>query len=139
VVVQTDIAISNQMTAEPAKKQLVIAIIDDETSVLKGLKRLLDASNFATEIYASAEAFLGRGDMSDVSCIILDIHLGGMSGIELRRRLKAMGSMIPVIFMTALDTAAVRSEANSLGYAAFLQKPFTGQLLIDSVRNATSH
>lgn len=131
--------ISNQTPTETEKKQLVIAIIDDERSILKGLKRVLDASNFTTEIYDSAEAFLARENMSDVNCIVLDIHLGGMSGIELWRRLKAMGSTIPVIFMTALDSTAVRREAINLGYAAFLQKPFTGQLLIDSVRNATSH
>ena len=77
--------------------------------------------------------------MSDMGCIVLDIHSGGMSGIELRRQLKVMGSTFPVIFMTALDTAAVQKRATDLGCAAFLQKPFAGQLLIDSVRNATSH
>jgi FixJ family two-component response regulator len=116
----------------------VIAIIDDEPSVLKALKRLLDTSDFITEVFNSAEAFLQRGDASDVGCIVLDIHMGGMSGIDMRRRLKAMGSTIPVIFMTALDTAAVRSEAMAVGCAAFLQKPFPGQVLIDSIKNATS-
>ena len=59
-----------------------------------------------------------------------------ISGIELRRRLKAMGSTIPVIFITALDTVAVRTEAIDLGCAAFLHKPFSGHELINSVRNA---
>lgn len=115
----------------------IIAIVDDEQSVLKSLKRLLDASKFSTETFGSAEAFLARGDISDVSCIVLDINLGGISGIELRRRLKTMDSPIPVIFMTALASAAVENEANEAGYTAFLHKPFVGQLLIDCVRNAT--
>ena len=126
-------AILNRTFHELPTKQPVIAIIDDEPSVLKGLKHVLGGSHFAAETYESAEAFLARGDMSDVGCIVLDINLGGMSGIELRRRLKAMGSKIPVIFMTALASPTVQKAANDLGYAAFLHKPFSGKLLIDSI------
>jgi FixJ family two-component response regulator len=117
-------------------KQAVIAIIDDEQSVLKGLKRLLDASKFSTETYDSAEAFLAHANLNDVSCIVLDINMPTMSGFELRHRLKAMGSTIPVIFITALNTIAVRRQAIELGCAAFLHKPFSGRELIDSVRKA---
>ena len=120
------------MTSEPC----VVAIVDDEASVLKGLKRLLDASNFTTETYGSAEAFLARGNLDDVSCIVLDVNMPKMSGIELRRRLKAMGSTIPVIFITALGSTAVQREATDLGCAGFLHKPFSGGELIDAVRNA---
>jgi FixJ family two-component response regulator len=119
-------------------KRKVVAIIDDESSVLKGLKRVLNAFNFTTEVFSSAEAFLRRGDAGDIICIVLDINLGGMSGIELRRRLKAMGSTIPVIFMTALDIDVVRREAMDAGCAAFLQKPFSGHVLIDSIKNVMS-
>ncbi len=114
----------------------VVAIIDDEASVLKSLKRLMEASNFRTETYDSAEAFLARGSLNDVSCIVLDVNMPTISGIELRRRLKAMGSTIRVIFITAVDTVAVRREAMDLGCAGFLHKPFSGRGLIDSVRNA---
>jgi FixJ family two-component response regulator len=117
-------------------KSCSVAIVDDEASVLKGLKRLLDASSFRTETYDSAEAFLARGNLNDLSCIVLDVNMPAMSGIELRRRLKAMGSTIPVIFITALDTAAVRREATDLGCAGFLHKPFSGRELIGSVRKA---
>ncbi len=116
----------------------VVAIVDDEASVLKGLKRLLDASNFTTETYDSAEAFLARGNLDDVSCIVLDVNMPKMSGIELRRRLKAMGSTIPVIFITALGSAAIQKEATDLGCAGFLHKPFSGHELIGSVRKAIS-
>lgn len=117
----------------------VIAIVDDEPSVVRGLARLLDAHHFATEAFSSGEAFLERDATNDVACIILDIHLGGISGIELRRQLTERGSKIPVVFMTAVDTAAVRKEAIEAGCAAFLSKPFSGHELIGVIRKATSH
>lgn len=117
----------------------MIAIVDDEPSVVRGLARLLVAHHFATEAFSSGEAFLERDTTNDVACIILDIHLGGISGIEMRRRLTARGSKIPVIFMTAVDSAAVRKEAIEAGCAAFLSKPFSGHKLISEIQKATSH
>ncbi len=122
------------MTSKPS----VVAVVDDEASVLKGLKRLLDASNFITETYDSAEAFLARGNLEDVSCLVLDVNMPNMSGMELRRRLKAMGSAIPVIFITALGSTAVQREATDLGCAGFLHKPFSGHELVGSVKKAIS-
>jgi FixJ family two-component response regulator len=116
----------------------VVAVIDDDPSVLSGLKRLLDASDFATKVYDCGETFLDNDSVSQVSCIVLDIHLGGISGIETRRRLKAMGSKIPVIFMTAHDSAAIWREAMDAGCMAYLQKPFSGHVLVDAIRKATS-
>jgi FixJ family two-component response regulator len=119
-------------------QQFVVAIVDDDPSVLKGLKRLLHTCGFKTEVFNSGEAFLDRDSESEPACVVLDIHLGGISGIETRRRLAAKGSTVPVIYMTALDTATIRSEATASGCAAFLQKPFSGSALIDSIRKATS-
>ncbi len=129
----------NAAFPDMTSKSCVVAIVDDEASVLKGLKRVLDASNFTTETYDSAEAFLARGNLDDVRCIVLDVNMPTMSGIELRRRLKDLGSTIPVIFITALDTVPVRREANDLGCAGFLHKPFSGHELIDSVRKAINY
>jgi FixJ family two-component response regulator len=119
-------------------KSSIVAIVDDEASVLKSLKRLLDASNFTTETYDCAQAFLARGNLEEVSCVVLDVNMPIMSGIELRRRLKAMGATIPVIFITALASAAVQREATDLGCAGFLHKPFSAHELIGSVRKAIS-
>jgi len=116
----------------------IIAIVDDDLSVLRGLTRLLNNLHFKTEVFSSAEAFLQRPESSEVSCVVLDIHLGGMSGIEARRRLSARGSTVPIIFMTALDSAAVRKEAIEVGCAAFLPKPFSGNELLNAIRNATA-
>src|SRR5262245_4896177 len=78
-----------------------IAVVDDDPSMLKGLVRLLNAHGFGTQAFASAEAFLADSGAGSAACLVLDIHLGGISGIELRRRLTASGSRLPVIFITA--------------------------------------
>jgi len=114
----------------------VIAVVDDDASTLKGIERLLSAYGFATKVFASAEAFLDREGAADVDCLLLDIHLGGMSGIELRHRLTAAGCKLPVIFMTAFDDEATRTQAQSAGCIAFLQKPFAANLLLAAIEQA---
>jgi FixJ family two-component response regulator len=126
--------------APSSAKRPVVAIVDDDPSVLKGLKRVLDACNYATDIFNSGEAFLASDDAKDnhIACIVLDIHLGGMSGIEVRRRLATRDSQVPVIFMTALDTDAVRREALHAGCVDYLRKPFSRHELIASIQKALS-
>ena len=85
--------------------------------------------------YASAEAFLGRDAASQAVCVVLDIHLDGMSGIELRRRLNESGSRLSVIFMTAIDDDAHEKEAIQAGCIAYLHKPFPAELLIGAIKN----
>jgi FixJ family two-component response regulator len=126
-------SMESQQSSTPRQ---VVAIIDDEPGVLTGLKRILDASGFAAEIFSSAEAFLARPAVDDLACLLIDINLGGMSGIELRRRLKEAGSHVPVIFITARDDDATRREAMKAGCAAYLRKPFAGSALIDAVTDA---
>ena len=96
--------------------------------MLKAIERLLTARGFATQGFASAEAFLDSRTAKDAACLVLDIHLGGMSGIELRRRLNAVRSTLPVIFITAVDDEAVQREAMEVGCVACLRKPFPGNL-----------
>jgi FixJ family two-component response regulator len=110
-----------------------IGVVDDDASMLKGIERLLGAYGFATKVFASAEAFLDRNAAADVDCLLVDIHLGGMSGIELRHHLTASGCKLPVIFMTAFDDEATRMQAQSAGCIAFLHKPFTANLLIGAI------
>jgi len=121
----------------PAKRS-VVAIVDDDPSVLKGLKRVLDACDYMTDVFNSGEAFLAsnRANENDIACIVLDINLGGMSGIEVRRRLTTKNSQVPVIFMTALDTDALRREALDAGCVDYLRKPFSGHELIASIQKA---
>jgi CheY-like chemotaxis protein len=115
-----------------------VAIIDDNAAVLKGIERLLNAHGFATKGFSSAEAFLASQPATGIDCVLLDIHLGGMSGIALRRELSACGSTVPVIFMTAFDDQATRQQAQSAGCVAYLRKPFAGHLLIEAIAHAGS-
>jgi FixJ family two-component response regulator len=104
----------------------------------RSIQRLLNVSGFSVEMFDSAEAFLDREDDSVVGCVVLDIHLSGMSGLELRRRLTAVGSILPVIFITANDDDALRTAAIELGCVNYLRKPFPAESLISAVKNALS-
>jgi FixJ family two-component response regulator len=121
-----------------AQLRKVVAVVDDDESMLRGLQRLLNASGFDTEGFSSAEAFLNGATASKAICLVLDIHLQGISGIELRRRLSESGSRLGVIFMTAVDDEAVYLEAMKSGCTAFLRKPFPARVLIEAIGIATS-
>jgi FixJ family two-component response regulator len=116
--------------------QKIVAVVDDDSSMLGATRDLLEVHGFATRIFASAEEFLDSGAPAQVDCLLLDIHLGGISGIELRRRLKVSASRLPVIFMTALDDEDTRTEAHKAGCVAFLRKPYSRRQLIDAIEKA---
>jgi FixJ family two-component response regulator len=115
----------------------VIAVVDDDQTMVKAIARLLTAHGFAAQVFASAESFLDSPTAKDATCLVLDVHLGGMSGIELRRRLKLVRSKLPVIFITAVDDEATQQEAMEVGCVAFLRKPFQANLLIGAIDKAT--
>jgi FixJ family two-component response regulator len=110
-----------------------IAIVDDNPSLLQGLSRLLSAHGFRVQTFASAELFLKDITKCEADCLLLDIHLAGISGIDLQRQLTSSGTDLPVIFMTGIDTAATRQEAFDAGCVAYLKKPFLAKLLIDAI------
>jgi len=114
----------------------VIAIVDDDPGTLDALRNLLEAHGFDVRAFNSAEAFLEGDAVKQVDCLLLDIDLGGISGIELRQRLKASGSSLPVIFITGLDDATIREQALRVGCVAFLQKPVIARELIDAIHKA---
>ena len=110
-----------------------VAVVEDDPSMLQGLNRLLSAHGFGVERFTSAESFLDGIDKCEAKCLIIDIHLGEISGIDLKRQLTASGSNLPVIFMTAIDTESTRQEAFDAGCIAYLMKPFLAKLLIDAI------
>jgi FixJ family two-component response regulator len=120
------------------KRQTIVAIVEDDPNLLRATTDLLDAHGFATVAFTSAEDFLTRGFAKRVDCLLLDIDLGGMSGIDLRRQLRASGSVLPIIFMTAIDDDATERQALASGCAAFLRKPFPQGALIDAIKKATA-
>jgi FixJ family two-component response regulator len=113
-----------------------VAVVEDDPGMRRSLERLLNAYGFAIEGYSSAEKFLSRNIGSEVGCIVLDIHLEGMTGLELRQRLKHSGCELPVVFITAVDDEKLELEAVQAGCLAYLHKPFPASLLIAAVTKA---
>lgn len=104
--------------------------------MLKSIEYLLDAYGYGVEVFLSAETFVRREPFKDISCLVLDIHLGGMSGFDLNRVLAARGYQLPTIFITAVDDEILSQEANDAGCVAFLRKPFPPSHLLDAIRQA---
>jgi FixJ family two-component response regulator len=119
-----------------ATRQTIVAVVEDDLSVLRATRDLLDALGVATSVFSSAEEFLERGAEARPDCLLLDIHLGGMSGIDLSRQLADNGSTLPVIFMTALDDERTRMLAMQAGCVAFLRKPCAARDLMDAIHTA---
>ena len=113
-------------------------VVDDDPAMLRGVARVLKQHGYDTILFASAEAFKGHNDYERAACIILDINLKDGSGIELRRGLKAAGIYVPVIYMTANDSPAVRAAALQSGCLAYLAKPFSTNSLIEPLRRASA-
>jgi FixJ family two-component response regulator len=120
------------MATQPA----VVIVVDDNPAFLKSAARLLSVHGFAVRTFSSAEALLDSDAARTATCLLLDIDLGGISGIELRRRVAVSGSTCPVIFMTAIEDDATRNEAMQAGCIAYLKKPFAPQLLLDAITKA---
>jgi FixJ family two-component response regulator len=120
------------MTAQP----LVVIVVDDDAGILKSLARLLAHHGIDSRTFASAEALIESGSAQTATCLLIDIHLCGMSGIELQRRLAASGLKRPVIFMTGNDNEATRNAAMDAGCIAYLQKPFAQRVLLDAIWQA---
>ena len=114
----------------------VVNVVDDDAKFLKSVARLLAHNNIQSRAFASAEALIENGGTQTATCLLLDINLGGISGIELQRRLAASGSKCPVIFMTAHDDEATRNDALDAGCVAYLCKPFAAHDLLDAIRKA---
>lgn len=114
-----------------------VAIIDDDDSLCRSLSRLLRAAGFMPIPFLSAEDFLVDPICMHFSCLLVDIQLGGMSGIELQQKLASEGDGVPVIFITAYDDPEVRAEAVRGGCAGFFRKTDAGAEIIEAVRSAT--
>jgi FixJ family two-component response regulator len=112
----------------------LVVVIEDDPGSQKTLARVLRTGGFAAAIYASAEEFVASPPQSDAIALLLDIHLGGMSGLDLQRWLRARGSTLPVIVITAYDDARSREQAERLGCVAFLRKPCEAEAILTLLR-----
>ena len=111
----------------------MVAIVEDDAAMRRSIERLLQANGYATAAFASAEEFLESAIVDSAIGLVLDIHLGGISGIELRRRLSAAKVMLPIVFITAYDDDATRREALAAGCVDYLQKPFSANRLTEAL------
>jgi two-component system, LuxR family, response regulator FixJ len=113
-----------------------VAIVDDDASVRGALLGLMRAAGLEARAYASAEEFLGSGGPAETACLVADVRMPGMSGLDLQARLNAGPLRIPVIFITAHGDAAARARALGAGALRFFQKPFDDQELLDAIQAA---
>jgi len=111
-----------------------VAVIDDDENICRSFSRLLRASGFQPITYDSAESFLADRKHPQFGCLVLDIQLRGISGIELAERLAAVGQHTPIIFITAHDDPKVRSVAEALGCAAYFRKTDSGKDVLEAIR-----
>ena len=118
------------------EKKNQIYLIDDDDSVRKALKRLLGAYGLPAAVFASAEEFLDIVPYDATGCLVLDIHMPGMNGFQLQEALTALGSRLPIIFITADKDIAIKEQALQAGVVGLLQKPFNDQALIDLIHEA---
>jgi FixJ family two-component response regulator len=117
-------------------EQTVIAVIDDDLGILASVELVLSSCGYHTELFASAEEFISAAPTLEAACLVVDIQLGEISGVELIRALCLEGFAVPVIFITGSHDDLHRRQAMELGCAPFLLKPFSAKRLIETVRKA---
>ena len=113
-----------------------VCIVDDDASVRSGVGNLLKAVGYATVAFSSGEDFLASPVIDSALCVLLDVRMRGMQGLEVQRRLNAHHRALPIVFMSAHSDGQTVERAMQDGAVAFLQKPFAEQLLLDSIELA---
>jgi FixJ family two-component response regulator len=119
-------------------RSLVVAVVDDNPGVRQALAGLLSAWGYRTELFASGVEFLEAAARTAADCLVVDIELGEISGLEVGRRLAAAGCRFPIIFITGAVDEAARHQAAAMGCIALLHKPFPGHSLLEAIVKATS-
>ena len=118
------------------KKKKMVALVEDDDSYRVAVQRLLKSAGFSVQLFASAEDFLRSGRQHETGCLITDIRMPGMSGLDLQAKLNADHCLIPTIFITAHGDEDMRLQAMRGGAVKFMVKPFDGEILLESVRAA---
>jgi FixJ family two-component response regulator len=118
------------------RRSKLIAIVDDDRSVQNTLQDLIESEGLSALCFGSAEKFLESGEQHNAACLIADIRMPGMSGLELQAKLKAERCRIPIIFITAHGDAKMRVQAMCDGAVEFLTKPFDNAVLLQTVQAA---
>ncbi|MFY9971539.1 MAG: response regulator [Roseiarcus sp.] len=117
-------------------KAQIVSIVDDDASVRAAMESLVRSLGFVACVFESADDFLRSPRVDDSACLITDVQMPGMSGLDLQDRLVAQGSRIPIIFITAFPETAIRSRAQAGGALALLEKPFRCGAVVELLRHA---
>jgi len=116
----------------------VVATVDDDRRVRESVQSVLESAGYDAVVFESGEAFLDSGALSEVACVVADVRLPGIDGLELQRRVRRERPSVPIIFITAHDDDDVRWRALRDGAAAFMLKPFDGDELLDRIARMTN-
>jgi FixJ family two-component response regulator len=117
----------------------LISIVDDDDALRNSLDDLIRSIGFRTQGFPSAEAFLSSNQACDTACLILDVRMPGMNGLELQRKMVAANWQIPIIFITSHADDGARARALEAGAVAFLYKPFREEELLNAIDAALNH
>jgi FixJ family two-component response regulator len=130
---------SGRAVGDYYEEQTIIAIVDDDESVCHAIKRLVRSLGMGANTFASGQEFIDFIEAMPsqrFDCVILDVQMPGLNGLDVQERLKKRGNRFPIIFITAHDEVNVRERALAAGAVAFLRKPFNAELLIKTLRAA---
>ena len=116
----------------------LISIVDDDDSLRRSLGNLLRSLGFRVQEFASAQAFIGSQNARETACLILDVRMPGMTGLDLQRHIAASGWRVPIVFITSHADDDARTRALAAGAVGFLSKPFREQEILDAINAALS-
>jgi FixJ family two-component response regulator len=122
--------------ADAGRGKNLVVIVDDDESVRVAVHGVLRSVGMNAQTFSSAEEFLASGKQNQVGCLVTDVQMPGMTGLELQSRLAADNCNIPIIFITAYGNARMRAQAMRAGAVEFLGKPFNDEVLLESIRAA---
>src|SRR5438552_5225752 len=129
-------ACGTEMKGKKMPEDIIVSIVDDDASVRRSTRRLLRSSGFRAEAFASAEEFLDSKSAGETACLILDLRMPGMNGLELQRRLSQNGNPVPIIFLSAQASEEDERSALRSGAVQFLRKPVSKEALLGAIRDA---
>jgi FixJ family two-component response regulator len=127
-------AIRSALPVQSKARGNLISLVDDDESIRRTTTLLIQSFGFQAAAFESAESFLKSGQLHETSCLIVDVQMPGMNGIQLQRHLAASGYKLPIIFITAYDNKESRQQAMQAGAVAFLSKPFNDKHLLETIR-----
>jgi FixJ family two-component response regulator len=122
--------------ASVEKHMVVVVAVDDDFRVRESIQSLVESAGYAPQLFSSAEEFLNSGTLAIAACVVTDVRMPGMDGIELQRRIRLERPTLPVIFISAFDHSESRTTALNEGAINFLYKPFDAADLLENIRAA---